>query len=166
MKQKLPATALSAVQHQLLWEWGFQSMCEKPVSRWKEWDGITHEGGSSSWVSRCSKAMQLSRSNCFVFYPQNRPCCILMMVFLAAVRHIYKDEALEKTYHVSTLLCFMWQIAMEYFWFCVCFSFSSKTYSGKHEFYSATILKGINYVCFLLFPSFLLCIITHLSVML
>lgn len=78
MEQKpLLAIVLSAVRHQLLWEWGFQSTYEKPVSLWKEWDRITRDGGSgSSRVSRCSKAMQLCGRNRLVFI-HAIGCCIV-----------------------------------------------------------------------------------------
>lgn len=63
----LLALVLSAVRHRLLWEWGFQSMYEKAVSVKREWDRITHDGGSGCTpLSRCSKAKQLSGRNCLV----------------------------------------------------------------------------------------------------
>ncbi len=77
-QKPLLAAVLTGVQHQLLWEWGFQSMHEKPASLWKKWDrGTRDEGSGSSRVSRCSKPMQTVWKELSCFYLYHQPRCIV-----------------------------------------------------------------------------------------
>lgn len=54
---------------------------------------------SSSQVSRCSKAVRLSRRNCLVSIRAIGLGALfaVMMVFLAAVRHIYRNDTPERS---------------------------------------------------------------------